>query len=146
MPAVIQSDDRQRESAPTGTTVTARRERRIRQWVAIFASYLTLFTTVFGGLAPSPVAARSLDASLVICAHDATGHPLDQAPSHRHDEGCCLAGCCMVAAAALPAAIAVPVASGRVFSSVLTPLPVGTGLDRRPSASPRLTRGPPLPV
>ena len=131
--------------APTGMLVTAQRERRIRAWVAVFASYLTLFTAVFGGLSPSSAAARTVDPALVICAHDATSHPLDQAPAHHHDDGCCLAGCCMVAADALPGTIAIPVLSGRVVA-VLAPLPTGTGLDRRPSASPRRTRGPPPSV
>ena len=134
--------ERVHEAAPTGTTVTARRERRIRAWVAVFASYLTLFTVVFGGLAPVSAAMRTADPASAICTHEVPGQPLDPAPAHRHDDNCCLAGCCVAAAADLPGSVAMPVPAGHDVT-VSAPFPIGTGLDRRPPASPRLTRGPP---
>ncbi len=111
----------------------------------MLAAYVTLFTVVFGGLAPSQSAVRSFDQALVNCAHDAPGHPLDQAPGHHGADGCCLAGCCTVGTVAFTVPIVVPAPSGRIIE-VLAPLPVGIRLDRRPWASPRQTRGPPPPV
>jgi hypothetical protein len=72
----------------------------LRAAIAVAAIYALLFNALLS--ASAPLAASPL-ASVSICGHDGAAPDQPGSPDSAHHELCCIAGCGMTAAAALPA-------------------------------------------